>query len=147
MSDNFIGKFAVNEQKALGYIVDKHALGDQIVYTGIPINSKPIWISIKPIMVFDTKIDPSSLIDIIAQIIPFNPTSSKKSGSPEGSFPFVVFDPVEGINAEYIFKNTYMNLLDPFFQAKLGMKNKKMPESKDFKVDNDSDPDNNDLNI
>ena len=155
MSDNLIGKFAVNEQKVLGYIVEKQVLGDQVVYSGIPITDNPIWLTIKPIMVFDVKVDPSSLMEIVMQIAPPKPFFPGKGGPPENpgisvtkiqgsdvnSFPFVAFDSIDGMNGDDIFKNIYMSLSDP---SKWKLNNQKMPESNDFEVDNGDGSDDDD---
>ncbi len=154
MSDNLIGKFAVNEQKALGYIVEKQVLGDQVVYSGIPINDSPIWLTIKPIMVFDVKVDPSSLMEIVMQIAPPKPlflgknspessgvSITKIQGSDINSFPFAAFDSIDGMSGEDIFKNIYMSLSDP---SKWKLNNQKMPESNDFEVDNGDGSDDDD---
>jgi len=151
MSDNLIGKFAVNEQKALGYVVEKQVLGDQVVYSGIAITDSHIWLTIKPIMVFDVKVDPSSLMEIMMQIAPPKPhfpgkgssensgvSVTKIQGSDINSFPFVAFDPFHGMNGGDIFKSIYMSLSDP---SKWKLNNQKMPESNDFEVDNDDDSD------
>lgn len=146
MSDYLIGKFAVNEQNVLGYIIDKQMLGDQAVYSGISITDSPIWLTIKPIMVFDVKVDPSSLMEIVMQIAPPKPlfpgkglpensgiSVTKIQGSDISSFPFVSFDSIQNMSGEDIFKNIYMNLSDP---SKWKLNNQKMPESNDFEVDN-----------
>jgi hypothetical protein len=127
MKDDLIGKFAVNEQNALGYVVGKEILGDQVVYFGIPVTGSRIWLLIKPITVFDSKIDPTALMEIAMQVSPPKPISAKmedKSQSSDisitkimgcdlGATPFISFN---------------MPPIDKLL---------KMPESDDFEIDND----------
>lgn len=150
MKDDLIGKFAVNEQNVLGYVVEKQMLGEQTVYSGIPVTDSPIWLTIKPIMVFDAKIDPAALMEIVMQIAPPKPlfpgnshpapdiSVTKIQGS---DLPFISFDSIGGVNGEDIFKNIYKSLSDP---TKWKINNQKLPESNDFEVDNDGDDDDDD---
>lgn len=153
MKDDLIGKFAVNEQNVLGYVVEKQVLGEQAVYSGIPITDSPIWLTIKPIMVFDCKIDPAALMEIVMQIAPPKPLFPGKGAVPTDSsnisvtkiqgsdLPFVSFDSIDGMNGGDIFKNIYMSISDPM---KWKLKNQKPPESNDFEVDNGDSSDDDD---
>lgn len=142
-----IGKFAVDESGNLGYIMEVRQVGEQVVYTGIPVKDDSIWISVNP-KVIEGEIDPSSLLEIVMQIAP--PSSIKKMG-PSGSVSAdSIKDPVAkwdtfftvqpGLDMKEVFESFFNN---PIGGQKPNMM--KPPEAGDFQIDsNPSDEDDDD---
>lgn len=149
-TENHVGKFALNENGQLGYIVEQHVLGSQIVYTGIPVSEDSIWISLNPNIV-SQKPCPGSLMDILMEVAPPNKIFGKTFGnqnfnSPSGNIhiqganfaePAGSSEPIDWVGFSI---NPQADMRD-FFKFLNPGSPMKPPESEDFKIDTDDSDD------
>jgi hypothetical protein len=137
-AETHVGKFAVNENGQLGYIVEQHTLGSQIAYTGIPISDAPIWISLNPQIIAE-KPCPGALMDIVMEIAPPNKVFGKMTENKDLNIPSGHIN-IQGANfggppdwVSFSF-NPEKDLKD-FFNYLKPNNPMKPPESDDFKID------------
>lgn len=143
-AENHIGKFAVNENGQLGYIVEQHTLGSQIAYTGFAVSGFSIWISLNP-QVIAEKPCPSALMDIVMEIAPPNKMFGKHDlniASNNINIQGANFaGPTDWVSFSF---NPEKDLKD-FFNYLKPNNPMKPPESDDFKIDT-NEADDEDIN-
>lgn len=128
--DKYLKKFAINEQQALGFIVEYEKLNDQIVYMGIPVSDRSNWLSINPLVIQETP-DTSSLMEIIMLLTPPNKVIQHSDGTHSINLSSNSIQPIDW--------NSEINTAKEFFEQFFKPPTVKPPNADDFKLDNNDD--------
>jgi hypothetical protein len=129
--EKYLKKFAINEQQALGFIVEYEQLNDQIVYMGVPIGDRSNWLSINPLVIQDIP-DPAALMEIVVLLTPENKVQLHPDGTQSINITNGMIQPIDW-NSNI---NDLNELFGKFFKAPPIVK---PPNSADFKLDNNED--------
>ena len=129
--EKYLKKFAINEQQALGFIVEYEKLNDQVVYMGIPVSDKSNWLSINPLVIQDIP-DPASLMEIVVMLTPQNKVQLHSDGTQSINIANGIIQPVDWNSGLSDVNELFMK----FFKSPPTVK---PPNSSDFNLDNNDD--------